>query len=213
MESGDARAPYAARFVEISPSERDCLAKAVYYEARGEPVAGQIAVAQVILNRSMSSSWPNSVCGVVHQGEERGEKCQFSFACMKRQLSAPHGEPWQQATWVSNEVLTGGAWLRELLPATHYHRTDLKPVWRLTLKEIGRIGTPVFYGPPGTTQVLALEVAGDGGASQKAAFAAGAEVGARSVVNPGGLARRSPAQRPAKASGGDSDWARRALAQ
>ena len=198
-------APYAKRFVGISATERECLAQAVYYEARGEPVAGQIAVAQVILNRSMSSSWPNTICGVVRQGEESGEKCQFSFACMKRSLSAPHGEPWQQASWVSNEVLSGGAWLRELLPATHYHRTDLAPVWRLALKEIGRIGSHMFYGPPGTTQVLALEVAGDGGAAQKVA----------GTPNTAGraIAKRSAPPQRAKADTTGNEWSRRALGQ
>ena len=198
-------APYAQRFVGISANERECLARAVYYEARGESVAGQIAVAQVVLNRSMSSNWPNSICAVVYQGEERGEKCQFSFACMKRSLSAPHGEPWQQATWVTNEVLSGGAWLRELLPATHYHRTDLAPVWRLALKEIGRIGSHIFYGPPGTTELLTLEVAGDGGAPVRVAAKAKSS----------GLAKRYVPRTTAadKAAGSNNDWAKRTLGQ
>ena len=173
---------YAKRFAGIGAGERECLAQAVYYEARGEPVAGQIAVAQVILNRSMSSSWPSTICGVVQQGQERGEKCQFSFACMKRGLDKPHGEMWQQASWVASEVLSGGAWLRELTEATHYHRKDLAPVWRLALKEIGRVGVHVFYGPPGSKQVLALEVAGDGGAGQRVPFSAAATSASSSIV-------------------------------
>jgi len=59
----------------------DCLADAIYYEAGNEPVEGQRAVAQVVLNRVRHPAYPNSVCGVVYQGAARRTGCQFSFVC------------------------------------------------------------------------------------------------------------------------------------
>ncbi|MEQ1697693.1 MAG: cell wall hydrolase [Hyphomicrobiaceae bacterium] len=135
---------YAARFAHAPAAERTCLARAVYYEARGEEMAGQIAVAQVVLNRARSKKWPDTICGVVNQGIERGEKCQFSFACFSR-LSQPSGEMWEQAQQVADQALRGQAWLRELVEATYYHTTNVAPVWRVSLTEIATIGTHVFY--------------------------------------------------------------------
>ena len=135
---------YAARFAKAPAIERTCLARAVYYEARGEAIDGQIAVAQVILNRARSRKWPGTICGVVNQGVERGEKCQFSFACFQH-LSQPAGEMWEQAKQLADQALTGQSWLRELVDATHYHATGVAPVWRLGLNEIATIGTHVFY--------------------------------------------------------------------
>lgn len=134
---------YAARFARASASERACLARAVYYEARGEGFDGQVAVAQVILNRTRSVKWPGTICGVVNQGIERGEKCQFSFACMAH--SEPVGQLWEQAQSVAEQAVTGHAWLREALEATHYHATNVAPVWRIALVATGTIGSHVFY--------------------------------------------------------------------
>ena len=143
------RPPYANRFSNVTAPERHCLARAVYFEARGEPIAGQIAIAQVVLNRVAAGRWPPTICGVVYQGVERGSKCQFSFACTdtpKRELA---GEAWERAEWIADEVLSGGAWLGELLQADHFHRVDLRPVWRLGLQYVRVIGRHVFYAPRG----------------------------------------------------------------
>lgn len=134
---------YATRFGTASPAERTCLARAIYYEARGEGEDGQIAVAQVILNRARSVKWPGSICGVVNQGVERGEKCQFSFSCMAH--AEPSGELWERAQTIAEQAVTGHAWLREALEATHYHATNVAPVWRLALVSTGTIGSHIFY--------------------------------------------------------------------
>lgn len=143
-----AGSPYPRHFSSISGKDRHCLAEAIYYEARGEPITGQIAVAQVILNRILAGSWPKTVCEVTHQGVENGEKCQFSYACMKSQLGAPSGDVWSHARAMAEDVLDGGAWLEEMLQATHFHRSDLKPVWRLGMVELGRYGRHTFYTSP-----------------------------------------------------------------
>ena len=135
---------YAARFAGVGASERTCLARAIYYEARGETNEGQIAVAQVVLNRVRSKKWPKSICGVVNQGVERGEKCQFSFSCNTR-LAQPSGVLWDEAELVAEQAISGRGWLRELMDATHYHTTAVAPIWRLGLVEQATIGSHVFY--------------------------------------------------------------------
>ena len=140
--------PYPTHFATVAAKERHCLAEAIYFEARGEPVAGQIAVAQVVLNRTLAGSWPRTVCEVTSQGAENGEKCQFSYACMRGMLGKPAGDAWDSAQGLAEEILAGGAWLEEMLDATHFHRWDLKPVWRLSLVEVGRLGNHTFYNSP-----------------------------------------------------------------
>ena len=134
---------YAPRFAAAPASETQCLARAVYYEARGEGIDGQIAVAQVVMNRARSAKWADSICGVIQQGVVRGEKCQFSFSC-NGHLAEPSGPLWEQAQTFAGEAITGHAWLRELAEATHY-ATSVSPVWRLNLTAVATIGSHVFY--------------------------------------------------------------------
>lgn len=129
----------------FSTEDRACLARAVYFEARGEPVEGQIAVAQVVLNRVASGRWENSICGVVYQGVERGEKCQFSFACTDKRRSLDGMPGWEQAKWIADDVAAGRAQLSELEGVTHYHTHAVRPVWRLTMRPVRTIGAHVFY--------------------------------------------------------------------
>lgn len=135
-------------------AEMLCLTKAVYFEARGESLEGQIAVAQVVLNRVRSTG--TSICQTVYKGVERGEKCQFSFACYSHDLPSDTSQLWQQAQWVADEVATGRAWLREIDKSEHYHTAAVAPIWRLALKPVRRIGQHIFYVPPGTPVDLTL---------------------------------------------------------
>jgi hypothetical protein len=75
-----------------------CMTEAIYYEAGNEPIDGQRAVAQVILNRMRSSVYPHSVCGVVYQGSERKTGCQFTFTCDGSLARAPARASWDRAT-------------------------------------------------------------------------------------------------------------------
>ena len=135
---------YAAIFAAAPAHERKCLARAIYHEARGETYEGQVAVAQVVVNRVRMKGWPDSICGVVQQGVERGEKCQFSYACHASAVD-PTGELWDNAKALANDVVTGRAWLREVTEATHYHTVNVAPVWRLGLQPVRTIGSHVFY--------------------------------------------------------------------
>ena len=74
---------------EAREKSEKCLTNAIYFEARGEPVRGQMAVAQVIMNRVFSGYYPDSVCGVVYQNANRRNRCQFSFACDDIRTASP----------------------------------------------------------------------------------------------------------------------------
>jgi len=125
-------------------TEHLCLSEAVYYEARSETRSGQIGVAEVIKNRVKSKHYPNTICGVVYQGSERRTGCQFSFTCDGSMEKAPKGKAWERSKEIAALSLTGLA--PELTrKATHYHTTDVNPVWASTLRYNGQIGSHKFY--------------------------------------------------------------------
>lgn len=124
--------------------EANCLAQAIYYEARGESYDGQMAVADVIVNRTRSSVYPDTVCGVVYQGSERSTGCQFTFTCDGSLDRRPHGEAWARSRAIASEVMMGFA--RPITHrATHYHTTEVDPIWSAHLVETTRIGAHIFY--------------------------------------------------------------------
>jgi hypothetical protein len=98
-----------------------CLAEAIYFEARGEAVRGQMAVAQVVLNRVFSGKYPNTVCGVVYQNAHRRLHCQFTFACDGIPDIVREPDMWERAQTIAAEMLDGKLWLPEVGKATHYH--------------------------------------------------------------------------------------------
>jgi spore germination cell wall hydrolase CwlJ-like protein len=124
-----------------------CLAEAVYFEARGEPVLGQVAVAQVILNRVFSGKYPNTVCGVVYQNAHRHLACQFTFACDGIRDVVREPDMWERAKKISAEMLDGKLWLPEVGKATHYHATYVHPGWVSEMKKMHKLGVHIFYRP------------------------------------------------------------------
>jgi spore germination cell wall hydrolase CwlJ-like protein len=129
----------------FSDREQHCLSAGVYFEARGEPVRGQAAVAQVILNRVRNPTYPNSICGVVYQNKDWRNRCQFSFACdrIKDRVSDP--KRWRTAEMVSRSVTEGRIWLPEVGSSTHYHATYVNPRWASSMKKVSKIGLHIFY--------------------------------------------------------------------
>ncbi len=124
--------------------ELHCLTEAIYYEARGESIEGQIAVAEVIINRVDSKRYPNSVCGVISQGAERRNSCQFSYKCDGTPERMSDKESRRRARDVAILILKGER--RSLTDrATHYHATYVKPYWSKKLKKTAQHGTHVFY--------------------------------------------------------------------
>jgi spore germination cell wall hydrolase CwlJ-like protein len=133
----------------IEPADRArqmrCLAEAIYFEARSESRTGQMAVAQVVMNRVASDLYPNSVCGVVYQNRHRYLACQFTFACEGRSLRITEPEPWRAAVTVAQNVIDGSAYLADVGGSTHYHAQYVRPYWARSLRKMDVIGKHVFY--------------------------------------------------------------------
>ncbi|MBL8537819.1 MAG: cell wall hydrolase [Hyphomonadaceae bacterium] len=132
---------------QIDSRQHNCLSQAIYYEARGETQRGQVAVAEVIMNRVRSRHYPNSVCGVVYQGSHLSTGCQFTFTCDGSIHQRPRGRAWDRAQRVATAVMLG--YTRPLTQgATHYHTHAVNPVWNSGLVETVNIGSHVFYRMP-----------------------------------------------------------------
>jgi spore germination cell wall hydrolase CwlJ-like protein len=130
---------------EFRAREFSCMATAIYFEARGESIKGQTAVAQVIMTRVRSDYYPNTICGVVYQGQWNRNSCQFSFACDGRTDRPKNKEQWNTAINVAKKVISGQAYLKEIGDATHYHATYVSPKWKKLVKRVARIGVHIFY--------------------------------------------------------------------
>jgi len=124
-----------------------CLAEAVYFEARGEAVRGQIAVAQVVMNRTFSGFYPNTVCGVVYQNKHRHYACQFTFACDNVADVVREPDMWDRARKIAKAMLDGQLWLPEVAKSTHYHAYWVHPSWVSEMKKMYKFGVHTFYRP------------------------------------------------------------------
>ena len=123
-----------------------CLAEALYFEARGEPVKGQFAVAEVILNRVDSSKFPNSICRVVNQGTGRRHACQFSYTCDGKLERVVNRAVYDQVVGIARVMINGG--MRQLSGgATYYHTTSVQPPWARRFEHTATIGIHKFYKP------------------------------------------------------------------
>jgi hypothetical protein len=125
-----------------------CLADAIYFEARGEVMKGQEAVAQVVMNRVFSGYYPHDVCGVVYQNSHRHLACQFTFACENKDLNKiDEPDMWEQAKQIARDTLDGKIWLAEVGHATHYHAYWVHPSWVHEMTRLYRLGVHTFYRP------------------------------------------------------------------
>jgi hypothetical protein len=131
-------------------SEWECLTEALYFEARGESLAGVVAVAEVILNRVASADYPNSVCGVVRQGGQGLYNCQFTYRCDGRPDVVGERAAYQAVGRVASYMLTGAP--RTLTDgATHYHTLAVHPSWANRFPRTATIGYHHFYRQPTRT--------------------------------------------------------------
>ncbi|MEO0385550.1 MAG: cell wall hydrolase [Pseudomonadota bacterium] len=122
-----------------------CLAEGVYFEARGEPRRGQVAVAQVIMNRVNHDEFPDTICGVVYQNQHRRNRCQFSFACDGAPERVTERAAWEVAEGVSRQVLEGRDLIETIEESTHYHATYVRPRWAPRMIRLDRVGLHIFY--------------------------------------------------------------------
>lgn len=122
-----------------------CLAQVLYHEARGESLQGQLAVAEVVLNRVDDPAFPNTVCGVVHQGNGRG--CQFSWTCDGRSDRIGQDEVYDQVAKIARVMLDGAP--RSLTEgATYFHTPAVRPDWSRRFTKTARVGNHIFYRAP-----------------------------------------------------------------
>ena len=134
--------PASAAVQQPLTRDVDCLAAAVYYEARGESAAGQAAVAQVVLNRARKAGFPKSVCGVIYQGAH-GRGCQFSFVCGGVMNHPRDATAWNSARKVAARAL-GGYVMKEVGAATSFHAARLGYGPDAHMSRVARVGAHVF---------------------------------------------------------------------
>lgn len=126
-------------------AEADCLARAVYFEARSESEIGQLAVAKVVLNRLKDPAYPKTICGVVYQGSDRTNACQFSFACDGISDQPKSRASWDQSKRIAARALAGDQSIKILGAATYYHADYVTPKWSSSFKRLIKIGRHIFY--------------------------------------------------------------------
>ena len=143
---------------EFNRKEASCLAENVYHEARNQPLAGQMAVISVTINRVNDDRFPNNICDVVYQGPHRpswkgtGEmipirhKCQFSWYCDGKSDKIRNQDAWYQAKSIASALIS----MRDMVPnivedATHYHAHYVNPHWASKLEKVTRIDSHIFY--------------------------------------------------------------------
>jgi hypothetical protein len=141
-----------AKRVEYANGERECLAQAIYHEARGESATGQMAVANIIVNRARSSRFPSTLCGVIYQNADKGRyRCQFTFACDGRDDTPGERRAWVNSQVLANEVYAEFALGEEIgvLPGTalYYHTTAVRPSWANTFSRVATVDSHIFYSP------------------------------------------------------------------
>jgi spore germination cell wall hydrolase CwlJ-like protein len=129
----------------FSDEEQACLANGIYFEARGENLKGQAAVAQVILNRVRNPAYPKTICGVVYQNDSWRNRCQFSFACDGKKDRIRNPSNYRVAKDIAMAVTAGKIFIPEVGSSTHYHATYVHPRWARTMEKMKKIGLHIFY--------------------------------------------------------------------
>lgn len=135
------------RVAQAQRKSLECLARNVYFEARGEPLAGQYAVAEVTLNRQASRLYPRTICEVVYQKNWDPLRKRYVGAFSWTEFDSlpdPGGEEWQRAWRVAEAVYYGKA-IPQLQGALFFHATYIKPDWAKSKQRVARIGRHVFY--------------------------------------------------------------------
>ncbi len=124
-----------------------CLSNAIYFEARDQPYIGQVAVAQVVINRVFSGVYPHDVCGVIYQNAQRHLACQFTFACDGKRKTINEFGSWARARRIARETLDGVLYVQAVGTSTHYHASYVHPNWVHEMHRFAREGIHLFYRP------------------------------------------------------------------
>ena len=133
--------------VPKSNKQMSCLAEALYFEARGEPIKGQLAVGEVVLNRVEDPRYPDSICKVVNQGTGRRFACQFTYTCDGKLETVFERDAYAISLKISKILLTTHD--RKLTEgSTHYHSNYVNPKWSKNFERITKFGRHIFYRQP-----------------------------------------------------------------
>ena len=133
--------------VPKSDKQMSCLAEALYFEARGEPIKGQLAVGEVILNRVEDTRYPSSICKVVNQGTGRRFACQFTYTCDGKLETVHERKPYEMALKIAKILMTTHD--RKLTRgSTHYHSSYVNPKWSKKFERVAKFGRHIFYRQP-----------------------------------------------------------------
>jgi spore germination cell wall hydrolase CwlJ-like protein len=150
-----ARSTTSGESAKPAESELKCLAEAIYFEARGESVQGQLAVGRVVLNRVASGKYRDTICGVVYQGYGSRNHCQFSFACDDQPDTIAEPAKWHEieryAAWLfadEESLRASHQPLTAVAASTYYHADYVSPRWARRLVPTGHIGRHYFYCDP-----------------------------------------------------------------
>ena len=143
LKRNEKQAVVAQRRIRLA--EENCLARAIYFEARSESELGQLAVARVILNRTKDPAYPKSICGVVYQGSNQRNSCQFSFACDGLPDDVKQPAAWANSKRVAQKAMDGTKSMQVMSTATNYHADYVRPKWASSMKRLVKIGHHIFY--------------------------------------------------------------------
>lgn len=140
---------YSTTWLDAQPKAKGdanwrCLSEALYFEARGETVKGQFAVAEVILNRVKSGRFPDNICGVINQGTGRKFQCQFTYTCDGRKEVIAEPKAFERVSKVARAVIDGKS-SALTAGATHYHTKAVRPRWSRVYTRTASIGVHIFY--------------------------------------------------------------------
>lgn len=129
----------------VEPSQRDCLAEAIYFEGRGEEREGQLAIAHVVLNRAAAKGFPRRACDVIREGEANGKgRCQFSWRCDGEPDTPTDSAAWSEALRLADTVLQGET-TDPTQGALYFHHTKVQPDWTAKLRRTVAIGSHIYY--------------------------------------------------------------------
>ena len=139
----------------VDPEQLECMALNIYFESAVEPLAGKLAVSQVVLNRVKERNWPSTICEVIKEGPTyknwKGnvypvkDRCQFSWWCDGK-IDVPHpGRVWENSKKVAKLVMTNNRMVDITEGSTHYHAEYVNPRWASRMNRVGRIGAHYFY--------------------------------------------------------------------
>jgi spore germination cell wall hydrolase CwlJ-like protein len=121
-----------------------CLALTIYWEGKSESQQGQVAIAHVVLNRTRNPNFPNTICGVVHQGGQQRLKCQFHWWCDGKSDTPTDAAQWETAQKIARSETQPGA-KDPTGGALYFHNGAVTPDWSRTRTRTAKIGQHTFY--------------------------------------------------------------------